>query len=166
MASAHRLSYAIQHGSITEQDVICHTCDNPGCVNPSHLYLGTRTTNARDKSERDRTHSVFTNEQVVEARVRAARGENLYGICKEIDTDKHQALLQAIRGVTFKHLTTKPVKNVDISKDRKVNKLTKEQIEEIREALKKPFWGQGNLLARKYGVTHAAISQIKAGRYK
>lgn len=36
--------------------MLCHICDNPRCVNPSHLYVGTYADNARDKKDRDREH--------------------------------------------------------------------------------------------------------------
>ena len=45
----HQLSYCIGH-SKHHYNTICHKCDNPGCINPAHLYDGTATDNARDKS--------------------------------------------------------------------------------------------------------------------
>jgi hypothetical protein len=50
-------------------DTICHTCDNPACVNPSHLYHGTDATNAIDKAKRGRTGvAKLTEDQVREIR--------------------------------------------------------------------------------------------------
>lgn len=52
---AHRLSWELDHGHpVPDAGKILHRCDNPPCVNPAHLYLGTPADNARDRGERRR----------------------------------------------------------------------------------------------------------------
>lgn len=55
---AHRASYMLHHGEIPEGMHILHTCDNPECTNPDHLYAGTNDDNVRDKMVRER-HVTF-----------------------------------------------------------------------------------------------------------
>ena len=45
---AHRFSYFIKHGTIQKDLMICHTCNNPSCINPNHLYEGTAYDNVKD----------------------------------------------------------------------------------------------------------------------
>ena len=52
--TSHRLSYAINIGPIPAGLYVCHSCDNPRCVNPSHLWLGTNKTNIEDALKKGR----------------------------------------------------------------------------------------------------------------
>lgn len=52
--SAHRASYLIHNGAIPDGHLIRHTCDNPPCIEPSHLLTGTVADNSADMAERRR----------------------------------------------------------------------------------------------------------------
>ena len=51
---APRFSFLIHNGNLDSKLLVCHTCDNPICVNPDHLYQGTSADNRRDAVERKR----------------------------------------------------------------------------------------------------------------
>lgn len=51
---AHRLSYRLYRGGIPDETLVLHSCDNPACVNPDHLRLGTYKDNTQDMLSRKR----------------------------------------------------------------------------------------------------------------
>lgn len=73
--SAHRYSWMKVYGEIPDGLFVCHTCDNPPCVNPLHMFLGTLQENTRDMKVKGRAakgeqngNSKLTQTQVEEIR--------------------------------------------------------------------------------------------------
>jgi hypothetical protein len=77
----HRLAYEEWYGPIPKGKLVCHTCDNPACYTPEHLFLGTNQDNMEDMKQKGRqqiqdgenNHRAFlTDTQILEIRIKYA----------------------------------------------------------------------------------------------
>lgn len=88
----------------------CHTCDNPPCVNPAHVYYGTRKQNVGDMFARgravvgeQRSNAKFTADQIIDMRTRFAAGENGAVICRQYGITGGR-LSNIVNGKEWKHV--------------------------------------------------------------
>lgn len=74
---SHRAAYEVWVGPIPEGLCVCHRCDNPPCINPAHLFLGTRADNNKDRTAKGRAARGMRNSQckLTESEVRAIRSD-------------------------------------------------------------------------------------------
>lgn len=107
---AHRFIDTLINGPIPEGIVICHTCDNPSCVNPSHLFRGTRAENHRDMVAKQRqtygvrnVHARLTDDDVISIRSRRAAGETLEQIARDFDTHPSN-ISRIVNRHTWRHI--------------------------------------------------------------
>ena len=109
---AHRVSWQIHKGSIPKGLCVLHVCDNPSCVNPEHLWLGTRIDNNNDKVRKGRAQHMFgeengrarfTKEQVLELRQLWHAGATLSELAGRFARPA-ASIHHAVSGYTWSHL--------------------------------------------------------------
>ena len=107
-----RVSYLLFRGDLPDGMCVLHTCDNPSCTNPAHLFLGTVAENNADRDNKGRTvphvgegHpcSKLTESDVFSIRSRLVSGELRSGIASEYGVHKTTIALIENRK-TWKHL--------------------------------------------------------------
>jgi len=113
---AHRIAWELHRGPIPQGEgyhgiCVCHRCDNPFCVNPDHLFLGTHTDNMQDKANKGRTRpgdkgskchlSSLTEEQVLS--IRKETGRTYTDIAKDYGVTR-TAISSIIRRKQWKHI--------------------------------------------------------------
>ena len=98
---AHRVAYQLYVGEIPEGMCVCHRCDNPSCVNPEHLFLGTNADNVRDRDNKGRDanrcgekngRAKLTEAQVVEIRERMGGGERGVDLARQFGVTRDEIL--------------------------------------------------------------------------
>ncbi len=132
---AHRFSYTIHKGEIPAGMCVRHQCDNPKCVNPAHLEVGTIAQNNQDRVDRNRSASGDRNGSRTHLESRP-RG------------DRH-------------HWQTRPWTRMTGDRNGRA-KLSVEQIDSIRTRL--AAGETVAALAREFGVSWTAVKYIKTGR--
>lgn len=116
MLRAHRYSWKIAHGEIPDSQIlVMHKCDNPSCVNPEHLFLGSQKDNSADKVSKNRqakgSHQGLS--KVTEDQVHTIRDRYIHGQRGGLNTTRRLSkefgislatVKQIVSGKTWKHV--------------------------------------------------------------
>lgn len=109
---ASRVAYRLWKGEEPGDLYVCHTCDNPPCINPDHLWLGTNADNMRDMAEKGRadkkpgelTHNAKLNADAVrDIRTRRNGGEGLESIAADYGVTG-SCVWSVANGKSWKHV--------------------------------------------------------------
>lgn len=103
---AHRRSYEIFRGEIPEGMQVCHSCDNPSCCNPEHLWIGTPKENTQDCIKKGRLNSqkrAKSAGKIKEDEVREIRELYKQGVSRKEIQEKFKISQSQVSGIlTFK----------------------------------------------------------------
>lgn len=118
---AHRFSWMMANNryDLTSKDFICHKCDNPSCVNPSHLFLGNAQINAQDAYDKGRlimpttsrykkgnkaSNSVLSDQQVLDIRKGLSNGGSVGEVAKLFNISTYK-VSDIRRGKSYMNVT-------------------------------------------------------------
>ena len=112
----HRASYELKYGEIPEGMEICHKCDNPCCINPDHLFAGTRQDNIDDRERKGRNNppkgekhakAKLTEQDVLDIRAKRAEGKSFGKLAQEYGVHK-RTIQDAVIGKNWGFLPQPP----------------------------------------------------------
>jgi len=118
---AHRVAYEATYGPIPAGLIVCHRCDNPPCVRPDHLFLGTDLDNAQDRVAKGRStrgrsinagerngHAKLTPTNVIAIKRAHATGQSKAALARRYAVSP-RTIADAIRGATWPHVREEAV---------------------------------------------------------
>jgi hypothetical protein len=97
---AHRLMWTAVHGAIPAGMSVCHRCDNPPCVNPAHLFIGTAAHNSTDmlRKGRQRRPSKIAGAKRAEAESLLLSGMSAVAVAARFGVSRN-TVMRAVGGV-------------------------------------------------------------------
>jgi len=160
---AHRVSWLITYSDIPDNLYVLHKCDNPSCVRPDHLFLGTQTDNMQDMIAKDRAgdfkgiengmHKLSDDEVMLIRNRYATESISQKELGKEFGVS---ALMVSfiVRGIHWKHLGGELT-----TRGKQKPKLTPEQVSNIRSNYLDGSFSVTQL-SQKYGICASTVRGI------
>lgn len=160
--STHCLAYELRVGLIPDGMCVLHQCDNPPCINPAHLFLGTRGENNTDRERKGRSDDRrgelnpghrLTESQVVEIHNRRVSGDSLQAIADAYGITRNY-VTSILSGDAWPHVAERMPRHPN-----KNTKLTAEQVALIRSIYAAGGRSYSDLAA-EFGLTVSGIASI------
>lgn len=117
---AHRVAWEQRNGPVPDGMILCHSCDNPPCVNPNHLFLGSHADNAADRNRKGRHrfgvshhNARLTPDQVRTIRRWASEGLSRAESARRMDVSP-STVAAIVHGRLWRHVADSPVEDETI----------------------------------------------------
>lgn len=161
---AHRVSWIVHRGDIPDGEgahgtVVMHKCDNPACVNPDHLQLGTQADNVRDMLEKGRRPPRKVKYGIEHHRSVVTSQADIDLICSTQGNTKALAEKLGVSISTIKKVRRKNGAGAVNADKYYTKQLSKDAIDHIRSTPPRTLG-----LAKMYGLSNVAISNIRNGK--
>jgi hypothetical protein len=110
---AHRISYELHKGPLSEKDLVLHSCDTPACVNPEHLFVGDHLANSMDMYIKKRQnppigsrnrHAILNEEIVKDVILQLAQGFKARDLADKYNVHK-STIFNIKNKKTWRHVT-------------------------------------------------------------
>ncbi len=162
MLGAHRVSYQVHGGNDPSDFCVCHRCDNKSCVNPEHLFLGSKKDNAQDSRKKGRTASGERHGLRLHPE-RVSQGENHYSRTNPEKMARglsHGSKTKPERLATGdRHGSRTFPEKVCKGEKHKNSKLTEENVRQIRKIYEKGGMTYAKL-AEAFGISFQTVGVI------